>query len=112
MPSPTAMAVCLKVPYCGAAVPWHRDPITAEWGTVFNLSLYLDESTVDNGCLEFVPGSHRDGRPLEPLDETLLRPLEARRGDALIHDVGVIHGSRPNRSSSLRRALVVEFQKA
>ncbi len=51
-----------KPPFVGAATPWHQDE--AYWST--DLSYHavaawtpLDDTDVDNGCLWFVPGSHK-----------------------------------------------------
>ena len=56
--------IIFKPPYVGAATPWHQDE--AYWTA--DLSYHavggwtaLDDTTVDNGCLWFVPGSHKGG---------------------------------------------------
>ena len=46
-------------PQHAAAVPWHRDRTDVPAGAACNLSLFLDDCNADNGCLRFVPGSHR-----------------------------------------------------
>ena len=107
---PTALALCLKEPHVGAAVPWHRDPIDVPAQTVFNLSLNLDDSTPDNGCLAFVPGSHQNNEPVCAPEPPGLEDLPVEAGGILAHDVCVIHGSRQNPTPTRRRALVVEFQ--
>jgi hypothetical protein len=55
---PTACALIVKMPRLAARVPWHRDRTSVPPHTAYNLSLFLDESVPENGCLEFVPGSH------------------------------------------------------
>lgn len=112
-------SLVVKMPGGGAAVPWHRDPtgvMLLEGGgdaaTDFTCDLYLDSSTIANGAVWAVPGSHRDlslpGDALAfPLDGAV--PLEAEPGDLLVHSTGVLHGSPPNESGSLRRTFYVHF---
>jgi len=111
---PTAFALIIKMPYFGGRVPYHSDPIAVEHGTVYNFSIFLDDSTVENGCLEVVPGSHLLPPMADTFDE---RPegavfLTARAGDVVIHDVRILHGSAFSRSPKLRRSICVEFQPA
>lgn len=76
--------------------------------------------------MRVVPGSHRDGKLLSHKtvegDYTLYRTLKdssateanardvvLERGQISIHDVYMIHGSRPNTSSKPRRGLTFRF---
>lgn len=86
----------------------------------------LDESDVENGCLHYVPGSHRwglfgtaafDGDEAGVRDD-LPAELRARfdpvacplrRGEAVLHHSHAMHGSPPNRSARPRRALVINY---
>jgi hypothetical protein len=109
---PTAFALILKMPHHGGKVPYHCDPLDVSPGTVYNFSIFLEESDRENGCFEAVPGSHLLPRKLEMSDE---RPegaifVSARRGDVLIHDVRILHGSELSRSERLRRSICIEFQ--
>lgn len=89
--------------------------------------LAVDDSTVENGCMQFLPGSHREPvRPHHPLHEdrekshtlvTDLRPNDVMRlvpisrGDITVHSEGVLHGSGGNNSrDSWRRAYIVAFR--
>ena len=84
----------------------------------------LDDCDEENGCLRYVPGSHR--WPLLPVTELAggmdairsvlsprqqgqFRPAPARlkRGEASFHHPLTVHGSRENRSDRPRRATVV-----
>ncbi len=112
--TPTAFALIIKMPYYGGKVPYHSDPIDVPYGHVYNFSIYLDDSGPENGCFEVVPGSHL--LPAKPgmFDE---KPegavfVKTSRGDVLIHDVRVVHGSAFSRSEKLRRSICVEFQLA
>ncbi len=115
-----------------AVFAWHQD--MAYWidtpdtrtATVW---LALDASTVENGCLAFVPGSQAEPRlrPHAPLhgarqdSHTLatslrpgdrVRPVPIAAGDVTVHDERVLHGSGGNRSAGWRRAYVVAFRSA
>lgn len=118
LPSNDSMVV--KMPAAGAAVPWHRDPpgeLALEQGRDasydFTCDVYLDRSTVDNGCLWALPGSHTGGwDDLDPLDFDVPEavPLEAEPGDVLLHSTGVLHGSPPNTSSDTRRTFYIHYR--
>ena len=46
----------------GSKQPWHQD--SASWNTTFPMDLVsawtaIDAATEENGCLKFVPGTHR-----------------------------------------------------
>jgi phytanoyl-CoA hydroxylase len=110
----TVCAMIVKTPGV-AEVPWHRDRTDALPGSAINLSLYLDDSTTDNGCIEVVPGSHllSDEADVEGARKAGPRvPVPAEAGDVAVHDVRLVHGSGPNPSSVLRRSIIVEFAKA
>jgi phytanoyl-CoA hydroxylase len=112
-------SMVVKMPGAGAAVPWHRDPpgerALAEGRDAaldFTCDIYLDPSTVDNGCLWALPGSHRGGSaPADLLDFSVpgAVPLEAQPGDVLLHCTGVLHGSPANTSSGLRRTFYLHY---
>lgn len=109
----TACALTLKLEGCGLAVPWHRDPISAPPQTVYNFSIYLDQSDATNGALEAIPSSHLQPN-MDWSDENtppLATRLDAKPGDILIHDVKLLHGSPACRGNRQRRAIVVEYQR-
>jgi len=114
-----------------AVFAWHQD--LAYWintpdPRTATAWLAVDEATEENGCMCFVPGSHREPalRPHRPLrgergkshaliaevdeerDEVVTVPI--RRGDVTVHHERVIHGSRGNLSDGWRRAYVVAFR--
>lgn len=113
-----------------AVFGWHQDQaywIDTDDRRTATCWLAVDDSTVDNGCMQFLPGSHRQPiRPHRPLhgdratSHTLvtdLRPGDAlravpiRRGDITVHGEGVLHGSGGNRTSdSWRRAYIVVYR--
>ena len=85
---------------------------------MINCQLAIDPMTLENGCLEFIPGSHRWGlQDHEQHQETFGRflpghyykrdegvtiPMEP--GDGIFFTALVIHGSAPNTSPQPRWA--------
>lgn len=113
-----------------AVFHWHQDQaywIDTEDRRTATCWLAVDDSTRENGCMQFLPGSHREPvRPHRPLhddrsashtlvtdlrtDDVML-PVEIRRGDITVHNEGVLHGSGGNHSaSSYRRAYIVALR--
>lgn len=88
--------------------------------------LFLDDATLENGCLEVVPGSHRSGEmprrevedfgqyemDLERFDTERLVPLVVPAGTVAYFGPYLVHRSQPNRSESDRRALLYSYQPA
>ena len=113
-----------------AVFAWHQDQaywIHTDDRRTATCWLAVDDSTLDNGCMQFLPGSHAEPvRPHRPAGEsreerhtlvTDLRPddrpvpVPIRRGDITVHNEGVLHGSGGNRSSSSwRRAYIAAFR--
>lgn len=88
--------------------------------------LFLDDATVENGCLEVAPGSHREGaqrrRSVEGFGQMEMDPahydtsrlvqLEVRAGAVVFFGPFLVHRSLPNRSGGDRRALLYSYQPA
>jgi ectoine hydroxylase len=86
--------------------------------------LFLDDAERSNGCLEVVPGSHRQGvqagRPVggfarfemdpERFDQTKLEALEVPAGSVVFFGPFLVHRSTPNRSANDRRSLLYSYQ--
>ncbi len=74
--------------------------------------IHLDDTNEENGCLEVVPGSHREGRRVA--STTGSRPVTARRGDVLLMRPLLTHRSRRSRPSarSGRRVIHLEWAPA
>ncbi len=122
----------LKRPRHGGANPLHQDyPYwvgpAEDASEVATIIVFLDDSTLDNGCLWVVPGSHHDG-PVEPrpdapdpfagneLDladaEARAVPGELAAGDVVLFGSYLLHRSAPNTSDHGRRALLYSYQPA
>ena len=84
----------------------------------------LDDMTPENGCLEVISGSHRDGlvvvlemgpRGFVPTNgrsppspsPSRATPLPIEKGSVIFLHGRAFHGSEPNRSGSPRRALIL-----
>ncbi|MFP6621157.1 MAG: phytanoyl-CoA dioxygenase family protein [Pirellulaceae bacterium] len=112
----------------GGVVAWHQD--YSYWTRTTPMAhltcwIALDDSTVENGCVHYVPGSHRwDLLPstglagdmeaiTSVLDDDQLRafrqavPIELSAGECVFHHPLMVHGSYENRSATARRATVV-----
>jgi ectoine hydroxylase-related dioxygenase (phytanoyl-CoA dioxygenase family) len=77
----------------------------------------LDPATLENGCLEIVPGRHRGGllgEEWKPLDETglALRAVPTAPGDVIFFDSFVPHASKPNFTDRPRRILYLTYNLA
>ncbi|MBA2481754.1 MAG: phytanoyl-CoA dioxygenase family protein [Planctomycetes bacterium] len=114
----------------GGNVAWHQDYSYWTRATPANrfMSVWigLDDSSIENGCLHCVPGSHR--WPLLPVTDLMgdmerlskqltpeqvaafkPQPLEQPAGCCSFHHDHTVHGSFPNRSERPRRAIVLNY---
>lgn len=104
----------------GSAVEWHQDyafsPRTND--DILVVGVTLDDMDEENGCLLFVPGSHRGpiynhfqddvfvGAVSEPdFAPTPVVPVELKAGDISIHHCRLLHASRPNTNPDRSRRL-------
>jgi hypothetical protein len=77
----------------------------------------IDPATLENGCLEIVPGRHREGligEEWKPLDDgdLPLRPVPTAPGDVIFFDSFVPHASKPNFTDAPRRLLYLTYNLA
>lgn len=117
-----------KPPKHGGVVAWHQD--YSYWTRTKPLGhltcwIGLDDSTRDNGCVYYVPGSHRwDLLPItglagdmEAIREVLTDDqweafnnpvaIELKKGQCTFHHGLTVHGSFANRTERPRRAVVL-----
>jgi phytanoyl-CoA hydroxylase len=120
-----------KAPGLGTPFPMHQDwPFYPHWGPgCVAAIMHVDAANEDNGCLSFLPGSHKNGPlqhvlhtvedygeyeqpylPLEeyPLESAVLCPADA--GDVVFFNVNTVHGSAPNRTDGWRRLIRVVYR--
>ena len=121
-------SVFLKPARHGGETPWHQD--IGLWPNKLEetLSIWaaIDPATRENGCMQFVPGSHRGGvieHPLYPdgLHKELPRELvqgvnavhvELKPGDAVVWHAKAWHYSPPNRSDQDRIGVAAVYVSA
>lgn len=120
----------LKAPRFGSPVEWHQDwafyPHTND--DLLAVGVMLDDTTVENGALYIVPGTHKgptydhhgaDGRFCGAMDFEAagLRfadavPCVGPAGSCSFHHVRLVHGSAQNRSNRARGLLLYEAAAA
>jgi hypothetical protein len=115
----------------GMEVPWHQD---GHYWPIRPLAtctawIAIDDAAVENGAMRYIPGSHTRGlRPhaRSPRDRLVLdlevdpdqfdaataRDVVLEAGQLSLHDVYLIHGSRPNRSPRRRAGLAIRYMPA
>ena len=112
----------------GGVVAWHQD--YSYWTRTVPMAhltcwIGLDDATVDNGCIHYIPGSHKwNLLPITGLAgdmhgirgvlnddqwELFNNPVavELKAGECVFHHPLTVHGSFENRTTSPRRALVL-----
>jgi ectoine hydroxylase-related dioxygenase (phytanoyl-CoA dioxygenase family) len=124
--------VFCKLPSEGYETPWHQD---GHYWPIRPLAtctawVALEESTVENGCLRVIPGSHRDRALHDHLhedrtdltlnqrlaagtfDEAKAVDIELQPGEMSLHDVYMIHGAKPNTSAKRRTGVAIRYMPA
>ena len=119
----------VKMPITGLPVLWHQDvdywPIEPK--VAASLWVAIDHATATNGCMQVIPGTHRQAR-LRPHRKTDAKPNTFDReielapeesacavdlimapGDVSIHHGAIIHGSAPNRSMQRRAGMTIHY---
>jgi len=113
-----------KAPFNERETPWHQDHAYSGHCLVletFHFWIPLQEATVANGCMQFVPGSHREGlrthivrsnghvREVELRDAETPLPCPLPVGGMTIHSPLTLHYTGPNASPDTRRAWIIHF---
>lgn len=117
-----------KPPKQGGVVAWHQDySYWTRTKPIAHLTCWcaLDDSTKENGCLQYIPGSHNWGLLPKPVIAGELQGIkdflndeqkkqfenpqyaEVKAGEAIFHHSLTLHGSGANTSSKPRRAFVI-----
>ena len=119
----------MKPAKVGSVVEWHQDltyfPHTND--DLVSTLVYLDEATVENGCLQVLPRQHhsyldhatKDGIFAGMVTEDLSDghhgdpvPLEAPAGSVIFMHCLLPHSSLPNTSDKGRRTMIFEYRAA
>ena len=86
------------------------------WGAVAhsaNSTWCLTDYTLDGGALAYIPGSHKEGRPVPPPDRVKdAIPVEAPRGSLIVFHGATWHGAFPRKEKGLRLGLAVYHRHA
>ena len=116
-----------KPAHHGGVVAWHQDySYWTRTTPMAHLSCWigLDDSTRENGCVHYVPGSHRwNLLPITGLTDDMdsiqtvltneqkanFKPvaIELKKGEASFHHPLMVHGSFENKTDRPRRATVI-----
>lgn len=118
-----------KPAHDGGVVAWHQD--YSYWTRTTPMAhltcwIGLDDATTENGCIHYVPGSHRWpllpttnlAKGMEAILEVLTPeqraefkpvPCELKAGEGVFHHPLMLHGSYENRSPRPRRAVVINL---
>ena len=112
----------------GSPVEWHQDFAFAAAVTnddMLSVGLAIDDMTQDNGCLLFIPGSHKGqiynhyqndvfvGGITDPnFRPGSAVPIEVKAGGITIHHTRTLHASAPNASGQSRRLLLLQYAAA
>lgn len=121
--------VNFKLPKGGAEIGWHQDwavfPHTNS--NIVALSVPLNPSRSGNGCLQTIPGSHRQGprshwdqgrytlncnASMTASDMAQVVDNELDPGDIVAHHGLAVHGSSANLSDAVRTTYIVQYVAA
>ncbi len=116
----------------GMAVPMHQD---GQYWPIRPLAtctvwIAIDDVDAENGCMQVVPGSHREARlyhhdtlsrsdvvltqrvTAEALSDRAVVDITLAAGQMSLHDVHLIHGSNANRSARRRAGIAIRYMPA
>ena len=117
-----------KMPGDGKRVSWHQDssywPLTPSMAVTAWLA--IDDASVENACMRYIPGSHHLGHLTYTLSEndegnvlnqtvagveSLREPInvELKAGEISIHSDLLLHGSEANQSKKRRCGLTLRY---
>ena len=116
-----------KPAHRGTFLPWHQDRWThLSQDPLITLWTALDPATRANGCVQIIPGSHRDGlinpshgagfltrdQALEHAPTDKVEYLELAAGEAALLHNHLLHASDVNKTDIPRRAFSVCYMPA
>jgi non-heme Fe2+,alpha-ketoglutarate-dependent halogenase len=122
----------IKEPRSHSTVGWHQDAYYWPLNPHESLTVWLafDDSTVENGAMNVIPGSHRAGLlkhvRVQRSDTDSVLMLECERGqfredgavdvtlkagEVSIHDDKLVHGSPANPSDHRRAGLTLRYSR-
>ena len=101
-------------PWSLKAGAWHVQPPLTVLENMITIRLNLDPSTTSNGCLKFIPGSHKDGVIKSTLVQEHIKnsqPIycEAPAGSAIVMRPHIFHASEKAITQAPRRVIHLEY---
>ena len=134
---PDDTIIVLSKPAHGPPLYWHQDMMNwnhpesaAPWPTRVFLSYYMTDTTLENGCLRAIPGTHKrriplhahlppaHGAEIQAITDYANHPafsdhpdavdLPVKAGDLVINDARLLHAARANQTDQ-RRTLVLQW---
>ena len=109
-------------------ISWHTDSFYYGFEPPETLSAWVsfNDSTVESGCVRYIPGSHKwpspqhefkphpnnlagDGRTVVGLDESHAVDAILKAGQVVFHHESVIHSSGPNKANHPRVGFVIHY---
>ena len=119
----------VKPAHHGSEVPWHHDSSYWRMAEPKLLSCWLaiDDVTIENGCVRFIPGTHEADTPHhvvesrtanniaarpEYVEESREVPVQMKAGSASFHHSLTLHRSLPNTSDKGRRGMIMIYLPA
>lgn len=113
-----------KAPFNNSETPWHQDQAYTGHGRMlrtFHFWIPLQDATVNNGCMHFIPGSHARGfvehatradghvREASTADAACAVACPIPVGGVTVHAPLTLHYTGPNRTADVRRAWILHF---
>lgn len=115
----------------GIEKPYHQDSayFPIEPMSLVTCWAALDDTTIENGCMWVIPGSHQQGVlnhselwmigerrdmriPESELGDAKEEPIVMKAGSCSFHHSLLLHSSRPNLTPNPRRGLAVHYMSA
>ena len=116
----------MKPPGIGSPVEWHQDlsyyPLTNRDSV--SILFYLDDASVENGCLQVLPRRHTDpllshstegffrGKVTASVDDADAVTVEGHAGTVIFMSCLTPHASMTNASDKARRTLILSYRAA
>ncbi len=108
-------------------ISWHTDSFVYGFEPAETLTAWLgfNDSTIESGCLKYIPGSHKrlsqheikpDSNNLASLGQNVIDVpenkavnAELKAGQVVFHHESVVHSSRPNRADHPRIGFSIHY---
>lgn len=113
---PLQIDLLFKRNYNESVVLWHQDSLYNRKYPYINVGIYLDDSNKDDGALLYVPNTQHEKQDISKLSQkygwSIPNSVEfpAKAGDINVHDMMVLHGSKPKKTRDTRRTIYVEIR--